>query len=830
MRQRFSRWFSFVAVAFMLAAYCTTAQAALQAMGPIDPVSTLPTWYQDTTGLALVPCLDANGLCVLPPTPATPYTTVGPISNLNFPSEIFYFLADSTLPVAGGGTASLRLAFEAAFLAGVSPNAGNTFLRVNLKKMSKLPPSSTYTVTHPYGSFTFTTDGAGTALGGSGAAFRTEDLAAAPIDYFPPSLKAATNTHIGPFLKSAAGLLTDPVTGTQYLGNPAVATTVTGSPTGNNFFRITGPNIGGPGINTVQTNLFTVSGKLAPPPGTPITITAATYSQSATAGQVSVFATSTPTANLTVSGAGFPTTTMLHDPINPGNFFASIAATTPASLPGVPAEVSVVNTLDATLVPVPPPHTHPLVDGVTIAVANYDPFTHILTVKASSSDTLTPVPTLTIPALLPPTNVLDAAGLLKVTLPVPPASVTVASSGGGSATAPVTLGVLPAPVAAADTATTSASTPVTIGVLANDTPLASINPASVVITTQSLDGTAVVNANGTVTFTPATLPTPFSGVTTFAYTVADNLSQVSLPATVTVTVTPAAPALPVTVNDLATTVVGTAVTIPVLANDTITLPGVISPASVAIVTGSAVGGTPVPNPATGTVTFTPTALAGAPASFSYTVQNTLGQVSLPATVTITVTAPAPAAAAVANADVANTLVSVSRIISVLANDTGPINPASVIITTPPVLGAAVANLNGTITYASATPGTATFQYTVNNTAGVASNPALVTVSVTSAITDAVTILRAQYKTSTKQWLLEGNTTNVSPASKPVTIYVGNSLAGQILGSVVTNPSDGRWKFQLPGNAGNVPIDLTKTVSVSLPSGASRLAFPVSVSP
>jgi len=815
----------------MLSVYCTTAQAALQAVGPISAATTLPTWYQDTTGLALVPCLDANGLCVLPPTPAPPFTTTGPISDLNFPNEIFYFLADSSLPVTGGATAKLRLAFEASFLAGVSPNAGITFLRINLASIkSPLSPNSTYTVTHPYGSFTFVTDAAGGSKAAGNAAFRTEDLSAGPVDgYFPPGLKAATNTHIGPFLKSAAGLITDPVTGTQYLGNPAVTTTVTGSPTGNNFFRISGPNIGGPGINTVQTNLFTLSGKLAPPPGTPITITSATYSQSATAGQVSVFATSTPTANLTVSGAGFPTTTMLHDPLNQGNFFATIAATTPASLPGVPAEVSVVNTQDAVLVPVPPPHTHPLVDGVTVSVANYDPFTQVLTVKASSSDTLAPVPTLSIPALLPPANVLGATGLLKVTLAVPPAAVTVASSGGGSATAPVTVGVLAPPVAAADTATTTAGTAVTIPVLANDTPAANITPAaaSVNIVGVPVGGTAVVNAAGTVTFTPAV---GFTGAASFSYTVTDNLALVSLPATVSITVT-SATIIPVAVNDTATTVAGTPLTISVLANDTINPPGIINPASVAIVVGSAIGGTPVVNAAAGTVTFTPAAGFTGAASFSYTVQNTAvpPQTSNAAVVTISVTATPPPAAATAVNDVANTLVNVPRIINVVANDIGAV-PSSVVIATPPTLGAVTNNLDGTVTYASGTAGTGTFTYNVKSSTGAVSNNATVTVSVTSAITDAVTVLRAQFKTSTKEWLLEGNTTNVSPASKPVTIYVGNSLAGQVLGTVVTNAADGRWKFQLPGNAGNIVPDVSKTVSVALPSGASRLAFPIAVSP
>src|SRR6185369_15112873 len=164
-----------------------------------------------------------------------------------------------------------------------------------------------------------------------------------------------------------------------------------------------------------------------------------------------------PTANLSVSGTGFTTTTMLHDVVNPGNFFANIPATTPALLPGVPALVSIVNTLDPATVAA---HTHPLVDVVSISTANFNPSTGILTVKATSSDTA-PMPTLNIPtlatALLPAGPALDATGLLNVTgIAVPPASITVASAKGGSVTAPVTIGALPLPVAVADTATTVA--------------------------------------------------------------------------------------------------------------------------------------------------------------------------------------------------------------------------------------------------------------------------------------------------------------------------------------------------------------------------------------
>ena len=37
-----------------------------------------------------------------------------------------------------------------------------------------------------------------------------------------------------------------------------------GSPFNTNFFRIAGPNVGGAGINTIQTTLFSVQGKIMP--------------------------------------------------------------------------------------------------------------------------------------------------------------------------------------------------------------------------------------------------------------------------------------------------------------------------------------------------------------------------------------------------------------------------------------------------------------------------------------------------------------------------------------------------------------------------------------
>ena len=98
-----------------------------------------------------------------------------------------------------------------------------------------------------------------------------------------------------------------------------------------------------------------------------------------------------------------------------------------------------------------------------------------------------------------------------------------------------------APVAKDDAVTVAARvagrsyTPVAIAVLANDTDAeGNIDPATVAITTApGKGGTATVNANGTVSYTPKA---GFKGVDSFRYRVRDKLGATSNNATVTVTV------------------------------------------------------------------------------------------------------------------------------------------------------------------------------------------------------------------------------------------------------------------------------------------------------
>ena len=100
-----------------------------------------------------------------------------------------------------------------------------------------------------------------------------------------------------------------------------------------------------------------------------------------------------------------------------------------------------------------------------------------------------------------------------------------------SATATIVVHRTPAPIPAAanDEAATPINTPIVIDVLHNDTPHGTVTPH---ITTIPTNGTAVVNHDNTVTYTPNT---NFVGIDTFVYEIC-NTDGVCVSATVTVKV------------------------------------------------------------------------------------------------------------------------------------------------------------------------------------------------------------------------------------------------------------------------------------------------------
>ncbi|WP_203653028.1 CshA/CshB family fibrillar adhesin-related protein [Demequina activiva] len=219
---------------------------------------------------------------------------------------------------------------------------------------------------------------------------------------------------------------------------------------------------------------------------------------------------------------------------------------------------------------------------------------------------------------------------------------TVRDDEGQQATATVTVTVTP--VAADDAASTPVNTAVGIDVIAND----SGATLAVIGATDPSNGSAAVNGDGTVTYTP---DTDFSGTDTFTYTVEDAEGQQAT-ATVTVTVSPIA------VDDAETTTANTAVSVTVLANDdgsALELVSITEPSD----------GTAVIN-VDDTVLYTPDTDFSGTDTFTYTVEDAEGQ-QVTATVTVTVT---PTALDDVDATDVDTAVSRDAAAGVLSNDAG----------------------------------------------------------------------------------------------------------------------------------------------------------------
>lgn len=178
------------------------------------------------------------------------------------------------------------------------------------------------------------------------------------------------------------------------------------------------------------------------------------------------------------------------------------------------------------------------------------------------------------------------------------------------------------PTVQPDSVQTAPDTPVTIPVLAND------SGTGLAITAVSTpgNGSVAVNPDQTVTYTPSP---GFQGTDSFTYTVRD---QADAFATGTVTVLVAAPNQPpLAVDDVVATTQGTAVVIPVLANDS-DADG--EPIEIVSVTAP-IGGSASAQPG-GTIVYQPAPGFVGVDSFSYQIRDTRGGLAS-ATVRVSVT-------------------------------------------------------------------------------------------------------------------------------------------------------------------------------------------------
>jgi hypothetical protein len=229
---------------------------------------------------------------------------------------------------------------------------------------------------------------------------------------------------------------------------------------------------------------------------------------------------------------------------------------------------------------------------------------------------------------------------------------------------------------------------------------------------------------------------------------------------------------PIAVADTATTPAGTAVTIPVLANDS-GWTGTLDPTSVQVVSAPLHGSTAVAPD--GTVTYTPVAGFTGADSFVYRVCDTAGGGCSTASVTATVTPVDLPPVAVA--DTAVGVKNTATAISVLANDTDPdgdLDPASLTVVTPPTNGTATVHPDHTIAYTAVQPGIDTFTYRVCDLQGLCAT-APVTVSVLNSTDTGPKILPTFAVAHSGQPVKIDVLANVSP-SDPLAPVVPATLA------------------------------------------------------
>jgi large repetitive protein len=412
-------------------------------------------------------------------------------------------------------------------------------------------------------------------------------------------------------------------------------------------------------------------------------------------------------------------------------------------------------------------------------------------------------------------------------------SVTITASDGNGGTVSQTFSwtvANPPPVATNDNATTNEDTPVTVPVLANDSDPDS-DPLTVISATAP-NGSVVINANGTVTYTPNA---NFNGTDTVTYTISDGNGGTST-ATVTVTIN-AVNDVPVVDTPLpAQSGVDSApVSFPAagnfsdLDNNTLSFTATGLPPGLSISPTGVISGT-----------LTPGASQGGPnADGIYTVSVTASDGNggtVTTTFTYTVTNPAPTA----TNDNATTPEDTPVTILVLANDSDPDgDPLTVTSATSPN-GTVVINPDGTITFTPAPNfnGATTITYAISDGNGGTSTA---TVNVTvGAVNDAPVVdtpipnqsgvdnTPISIPVAGNFSDLDGDTLSFAATGLPMGLTI-NPATGVISGTIDRNASQvngGVYTVSITasdGNGGTVTTSFTYTVTNPGPTATNDSA-------
>ncbi|MBR8830243.1 MAG: hypothetical protein N5P05_002904 [Chroococcopsis gigantea SAG 12.99] len=368
---------------------------------------------------------------------------------------------------------------------------------------------------------------------------------------------------------------------------------------------------------------------------------------------------------------------------------------------------------------------------------------------------------------------------------------TIEDSRGATSTATVNLTVNAAnsaPIAVDDIAITDQDKAITIAIaslLANDSDPEG-DPISLLSITGGNNGTAVLDGNGNIIFTPNA---GYAGLADFQYTIADSKGAT---ATATVAVTVNAP--PIAVNDTLITDRNKALTIAIaslLANDSDPEGDPISLLSVA----GGNGGTVVLD-GNGNIIFTPTPNYAGDANFQYTIGDSNGATST-ATVVVTVNAVNRPPVAINNAVTTDQNKALTLpIAKLLINDTDPDqDPISLVSVSNTSNGQAILDGKGNIIFTPTANyvGNASFQYTIKDSQG-ASSTATVAVNVKAV---RLTAMNDVAQAITNMPLILSSSTLINndrdPGNNRITIKgVSSALNGRVAlnsyGNVVFTPN------------------------------------------
>jgi hypothetical protein len=376
-----------------------------------------------------------------------------------------------------------------------------------------------------------------------------------------------------------------------------------------------------------------------------------------------------------------------------------------------------------------------------------------------------------------------------------PVTVTVTDGQGGTVTTSFTWTISNVPPRAADDSySTGEDVPAILDVLVNDvdaTPL-------VIVAADATNGTAVINPDGTISFTPNP---NFNGIATVTYTVSDGLGGFSS-AVATISVTPAndaptATPLPPQSNvDAATVDVATAASFSDVDGNILTYGASGLPAGLAI------------DPATGRITGTIAADASQVGGGIYTVTVTATDpsgASVDSVFTWAVSNPPPLAAN----DSASTTEDAPVAIVVLLNDADPDGDTLTVVNASAPNGSVAINADGTLTY---TPnanfnGTDTITYTISDGQGGTST-ANVTVTV-AAVNDPPVAADDNVSTGEDAPVTIGVLGNDNDADgDPLTVTTASATNG----SVTINP-DGTITY-----TPNADFNGTDTISYTIDDG------------